>query len=322
MDISQEIPEQKHAAAQPGWTYRRFKNIESYLLLLPALLILTLFFLYPALYNIYLSFQKISLFQLTKGGAWVGWDNYVELFTDGNIGLALKNTLIWLTLATVAMRLVMGMILALLLNADVLRRWRLSGLATTLSLIPWVVPPVVAIAVWKMMLHPTYGAINQLLISVGVIEQGIPFLVKTNTVWWSVIAIVVWRELPFVAISFLAGLKSIPSELYEAARVDGASPLQLFIYITLPMLQPVIIVVTLLTVIWTYNNFIYVWLTTQGGPGNFTQVLATQMYLEAFTNFRLGYGAAVGVLMSLIMLVFSVVYFFTIFRRGVDETGL
>jgi multiple sugar transport system permease protein len=173
-----------------------------------------------------------------------------------------------------------------------------------------------------MMLHPRYGAINQILMEVGVLNEGIPFLVKTNTVWWAIIAIVVWRELPFVSISLLAGLKSIPHELYEAARVDGASPWQLFLHITLPMLQPVIVIVVLLTTIWTYNNFIYVWLTTQGGPGNFTQVLATQMYTEAFTNYRLGYGATVGVLMSLIMLLFSVIYFFTILRRNMEESGL
>lgn len=322
MDISQPLAEKEHENRRFRWTYSRIKNIEAYMLLIPALAILALFFLYPAIYNIFLSFQNISLFQLTEGGEWVGWSNYTEMLRDEEVRLSLTNTVIWLTFATVAFRLVLGMGLALLLNAEALRRWHLSGVATTLSLIPWVVPPVVAVAVWKMMLHPRYGAINQILMEMGVLNEGIPFLVKTNTVWWAIIAIVVWRELPFVSISLLAGLKSIPHELYEAARVDGASPWQLFLHITLPMLQPVIVIVVLLTTIWTYNNFIYVWLTTQGGPGNFTQVLATQMYTEAFTNYRLGYGATVGVLMSLIMLLFSVIYFFTILRRNMEESGL
>lgn len=302
--------------------YRRKLLLSSYLLILPALAILALFFLYPALYNIYLSFQKISLFQLAKGGQWVGFENYIELISDENVHLSLRNTMIWLTFVTVFLRLILGMGLALLLNADVLRRWRLSGLATTLALIPWVVPPVVAVAVWRLMLHPRYGAINQILLELGIINDGIPFLVKTNTVWWSIVAIVVWRELPFVAISLLAGLKSIPNELYEAARVDGANPLQAFINITLPMLRPVMVVVILLTTIWTYNNFVYVWLTTAGGPGNYTQVLATQAYTEAFTNYRMGYGATVGVLMSATMMVFAVVYFFAVFNKNHEDSNL
>lgn len=308
--------------ASQRWNYRRFQSLESYLLLVPALAILTLFFLYPASYNIALSFQKISLFQLREGGEYVGLANYEELIHDEDLGAVLKNTVVWLTLATVGLRLLLGMGLALLLNAAVLQRWRLSGVATTLTLIPWVVPPVVAVATWKLMLHPRYGAINQIGTELGLLDEGIPFLVMTDTVWWSIVAIVVWRELPFVAISFLAGLKSIPDDIYEAARVDGASRVQSFAFVTLPMLRPVIIIVTLLTVIWTYNNFVYVWLTTQGGPGNYTQVLATQVYTEAFTNYRLGYGATVGVLMIVTMLVFALIYFVTVFKRNVDEGAI
>jgi multiple sugar transport system permease protein len=305
--------------ASTGKNQKLAKQIESYLLLLPALLILALFFFWPALYNFLLSFQRISLFDLAKGGTWIGLSNFVELAGDPLAALALKNTVLWLTMATVVLRLGLGLGLALLLDASVLRRWRLSGLARSMMLIPWVTPPVVAIAAWKWLLHPRYGAINQILVETGLIHDGIPFLVKTSTVWWAIVAIVVWRELPFVAISLLAGLQSIPGELYDAARVDGASEIRLFWHITLPLLRPVLVVVTLLTVIWTYNNFVYVWLTTQGGPGNFTHVLATEMYTEAFTNYRMGYGAAVGVLMSAIMLIFSIIYFQTIFKKSVGQ---
>jgi multiple sugar transport system permease protein len=130
----------------------------------------------------------------------------------------------------------------------------------------------------------------------------------------------VWRELPFVVISLLAGLQSIPGELYEAARIDGASEWGLIWHITLKLLRPVLAVVTLLITIWTFNNFLYVWLTTRGGPGQATQVLATQMYTEAFINYKLGYGAAVGVLMSVLMLVFAVAYFNTAFKRSMGQT--
>jgi multiple sugar transport system permease protein len=311
------IPGQAEVISNRRANARRF---EPYLLLLPALSVLFLFFFGPAVYNILLSFQKISLLELAKGGRWVGLENYIELAQDAQIRQILLHTVFWLTAVTVAIRLILGLGLALLLNNKVLERWRLKGLARSLVLIPWLTPPVVAVAVWQWMLHPRYGAINLILFELGLVNQGIPFLVQASTVWWSIVAIIVWRELPFVAISLLAGLQAIPDEIQEAARIDGASESGVFRYVTLPLLRPIIVIVTMLTTIWTFNNFVYVWLTTRGGPGNYTQVLATQMYTEAFTNFRLGLGASIGVLMSVIMMIFAVVYFLTVFRRSLGQT--
>jgi multiple sugar transport system permease protein len=292
-------------------------RLEPYTLISPALGVLLLFFFLPALYNLYLSLRDLSLFQLGTGGHYVGLDNFTELLTDRDTYLVLGNTLFWLTFVTVVMRLVLGTGLALMLNADVLKRWHLSGLATTLMLVPWMVAPVVTVAIWQWLLHARYGAFNQILLDLGLISQGVPFLVNTSTVWWAVIAMFVWRELPFTAIALLAGLQSIPADLYEAARIDGASKLGLFRHVTLPLLRPVLVVITMLTTLWTFNNFVYVWLATRGGPGNYTQVLATQVFNEAFVNYRLGYGAATGVLMSALMLLFALVYFGTVFRKNV-----
>jgi multiple sugar transport system permease protein len=294
-------------------------RLEPYGLLTPALIMLALFFFFPALYNLYLSLRELSLFQLSTGGTYVGLDNYVELFQDPDTGLILLNTAFWLTLVTVVIRLVLGVGLALMLDSEVLRRWRLSGVATTLMLIPWMVAPVVTVAVWQWMLHPRYGAFNHILLDLRLIDQGIPFLVNVSTVWWAVIAMIVWRELPFTAISVLAGLQAIPVDLYEAARIDGANRQQVFARVTLPLLRPTLVVVTMLTTLWTFNNFVYVWLATRGGPGNYTQVLATQVYNEAFVNYRLGYGSALGVLMGVLMLLFSILYFVTVFRRSVAQ---
>ncbi len=304
--------------ASSRWDLSR--RLEPYFLLLPALLILFLFFFGPGVYNIFLSFQEISLFQLAQGGEWVGLDYYAELAQDGEIRTVLWNTVFWLTLVTVAIRMVLGMGLALLLNTKALQRWHLNGLARSLLLLPWLTPPVVAVGVWQWMLHPRYGAVNLILFELGWIDQGIPFLVNASTVWWSIVTILVWRELPFVVISLLAGLQSIPQDLEEAARIDGADNFGVFRYITLPLLRPVIAIVILLTTIWTFNNFVYVWLTTRGGPGNYTQVLATQMYTEGFTNYKLGLGASIGVLMSLIMMVFAIIYFLTVFRRSLGQS--
>jgi multiple sugar transport system permease protein len=290
-------------------------NLDPLLLVLPAVAFLAAFFFSPALYNIWLSFQDLSLFQLTKAATFVGLRNFVELSGDSRFWLALWNTFFWLTAVTVAIRLALGLVLALLVNNPLLHRLRLAWLARSMLLVPWVTPPVVAVAAWQWLLHPRYGAVNQLLVSTGIAPDGVPFLVQTSTVWIAIVMIVVWREVPFVAVSYLAGLQGIPEELYESARVEGADRLQILLYITFPLLRPVTTVVTMLITIWTFNNFLYVWLATRGGPGNFTQVLATEMYTQAFTNFRLGYGAAWGMVMTLLMLAFSAVYFRRFFGR-------
>lgn len=290
------------------------RRLEPYTLVAPAILVLGLFFLAPTMYNIFLSFRDVTLFELGEGGTWIGLQNFREVLSDPLTRLSVKNTVLWLTIPTVLIRLILGLLLALLVNASVFRRWHISWLIRSLLLIPWITPPVVAVAAWKWLLDARYGAINQLLLELGVIDEGIPFLAKTSTVWPSILTMLTWRELPFVVIAFLAGLQSIPGDLREAARVDGATEGRIFFSITLPLLRPVVAVVALLTTIWTFNNFVYVWLATRGGPGDYTQVLATQMYSTAFNDYRIGAGAAIGVIMSLIMLVFAIVYFTTVMR--------
>lgn len=295
------------------------RYLRPFFLIGPSIALLLLLFLSPAFYNVFLSLQDISLFHLKNGGTFVGIENYLQLFRDHEFRLSLWNTLIWLTFTTVVVRLLLGLALALLLDAPVLKRLKLAGVARSALLIPWVTPPVVAVAAWEWLLQPRYGAVNQILRGIGIIKHGIPFFEQTSTVWIAICIIIVWREVPFVAISILAGLKGIPEELYESARVEGATNLQVFRRIKLPLLRPVLTIVTLLTVIWTFNNFLYVWLSTGGGPGNFTEVLATEMYKEAFVNYRLGYGATVGIVMVLLMLLFTIGYFKTVFARNVQE---
>jgi multiple sugar transport system permease protein len=290
--------------------------LEPYALVLPAMLILAFFFAGPALYNIALSFQNVSLFELGQSNEWVGLANFAAVLTGGGLGAAFFNTAVMQTLVTVVLRLLFGLGLAILLNADVFKRWRLGWLVRSLVLIPFVTPPVVAVAAWKWLLDPRYGAINQLLLSLGFIERGIPFLSRTSTVWGAIEAMLIWRELPFVVITFLAALQSIPRELKESARIDGASEFQIHMRIVLPMLKPVIAVVALLTTIWTFNNFVYVWLATRGGPGDYTQVLATKMYTVSFVDYRVGEGAAIGVLMSIMMFAFALGYLAVLSRKG------
>ncbi len=281
---------------------------QPYVLLAPAMLVMALLFLFPAVYNVVLAFQRLSPYDAPGDAVWVGLQNFRDVFTDPQTGRSAFNTVFWLTAVTVAIRLVAGMALALLLQSPVLERWKLRGVCRTLVLVPWMIPPVVAVASWKWLLDANSGVINQILVQAGVIDNGIPFLAQTSTVWWSVVTILVWRELPFVVIVLMAGLQGIPKEQYEAASLDAVNRWQSFRFITIPNLRPVLTVIVLMTVIQTFNNFVYVWLSTGGGPGTYTQVLATQLYSAAFVSNSLGEGAAIGLLMSAVMAVFALVY--------------
>jgi len=311
MTVATSIARAPAARPARSWSTR----LEPYALVLPAMIVLAFFFAGPAIYNVALAFQDLSLFDLGKEGRWVGFANFQEVLTNPSTAHALYNTAIPLTLVTVVGRLLLGLGLALLLNASVFSRWRLGWLVRSLVLVPWVTPPVVAVAAWKWLLDARYGVVNQLLVATGIIDRGIPFLAKTSTVWGAVETMLIWRELPFVVITLLAALQSIPSDLREAAKMDGANEFQIQTSIVLPLLKPVLTVITLLTTIWTFNNFVYVWLATRGGPGDYTQVLATQMYMTSFVDYRMGAGAAIGVVMTLIMFVFALVYFFIMFRE-------
>lgn len=290
-------------------TISRSQRRQPLLLTGPALAVIALLFLFPAVYDIILAFQKLSPYDSPGDAVWIGLSNFTALFTSQQTASAAWNTAFWLTAVTVVIRLVLGMAIALLLQSDVLGRWKLRGVCRTAVLVPWMVPPVVAVACWKWLLDANSGVLNQVLVGLGFLPHGVPFLAQTSTVWWSVIAIVVWRELPFVVIVLMAGLQSIPREQYEAASLDSAGSWKSFLHVTIPNLRPVITVVVIMTVIQTFNNFVYVWLTTGGGPGTYTQVLATQLYSAAFINNDLGKGAAIGIVMSAVMAIFAIAYF-------------
>lgn len=297
-------------------TKRRGERLQPYLLSTPALVIVALLFLFPSVYNVVLAFQKLSPYQDVSDAQWVGFRNFENILTDPQFAGAAFNTVFWLTLVSVVLRLAFGMVLAVALHSPILRRWKLRGVARTMALIPWMVPPVVAIAAWKWILDGNSGVLNQALVSLGIIDAGVPFLAQTSTVWWCIIAIVVWRELPFVVMVLLAGLQSIPDEQYEAASLDGAGRWMSFLNVTLPNLRPVLTIVVLVTVIATFNNFVYVWLITGGGPGTFTTVLATELYSTAFFGNDLGGAAAIGLVMTAIMAVFAVMYMRVTSKEG------
>jgi len=287
--------------------------------LVPAFFFLAAFYVYPTLFNLEISFTDLGIFTLRKGGDWIGIENYAELLSSPDFRRVLMNTVLWLTCVGVTVRIVLGLALAFLLNSQALRRWHLTTPARLLLIVPWATPPVVAIIVWRWMLDPRVGSINHALAALGIVDQPIPFLSDANWVWPSIILIITWNTLPLVTLTFLASLQSLSSELIEAAEIDGANGIQLLRYIYLPHLKPAIIVMVLMSTFWTFNNFVYVWLTTGAGPGLYTNVMATEVYIKGFIDGRLGFSAATGVVMATIMTLFGLIYLRVIASRELVE---
>jgi multiple sugar transport system permease protein len=277
-------------------------------MLVPAFFFLVMIYVYPVAFNLTNSFTDLSLFGLRRGGNWIGLDNYLELITSSDFRRVLWNTVVWLTLIAVGVRIVLGLLLALLLNSEVLAKYRLRTISRVLLLVPWATPPIVAIVIWRWLLDPRLGEINQVLLWLGAVDRPVAFLSEAPWIWPALITIITWNTLPLVTLTFLASLQSLPRELIEAAQVDGATRLQLARHVIIPHLKPAIIVMTLMSTFWTFNNFVYVWLTTAAGPGLYTNVMATEVFMKAFIDGRLGYSSAVGIVMATIMVMFGAIY--------------
>ncbi len=224
---------------------------------------------------------------------WVGLENYVKLTFDGFFQRAVANSFIF-TFGSVAVKTVLGMAMALVLTSNI----RFRSFFTGVLLIPWVAPTVVTALNFLWIFDYSLGVLNYLLVRVlHILPRGVGWLSEPGTAMASVIAVNIWRGFPFFGISFLAGMKGIPAELYEAAAVDGAGAVRRFRYVTLPGLRNIVIIVLLLSTIWTFNDFQIVYILTKGGPGGATQVLPVFTYEMAFGAQRLGEAVAVALYM-------------------------
>ena len=288
---------------------KRSERIFIFATLAPTFAILFALYVYPTFFNLLNSLTDLKLTTLRRGGEFVGLANYEALLTGKNFPGALWNTVFWLTAVPLVIRIVAGLALALLLNANVLARLRLVTITRLCTLVPWATPPIVAVVAWRWLLDGSVGPINAFLLEWHLIDRPIAFLANLNFVWPSLVLIMVWNTLPLVTITFLAALQSVPVELLEAAEADGAGPVNRFLHVTLPHLMPSIVVMTLMLIFWSFNNFVYVWLATGAGPGLLTNVLATEIYLRAFVDLDLGMSSAVGMVMAACMIVINYFYY-------------
>lgn len=280
-------------------TFARRQALWGYLLVLPVGLVLLGLVAYPFLYAIFISFTSRVV---GDAGEWVGFANFRYLLGQPSFTRAITNTVVLVVVSDV-LKLVIGLGLALLLN----ERIKGQGLFRALVLLPWAMPGFVAFLVWRLLFLPIGGGVNLLLAETGLHGGVIDWLGQKSTALPAVIVATVWRGFPFWCISFLAALQNVPSELYEAAKVDGASAWQRFWAVTLPGIRPVILVVVLLSSIWTANSFENIWIMTQGGPSDATMVFPVLAYFGMQTQ-RLGEAAAVSVALipALLILVFFV----------------
>jgi ABC-type sugar transport system permease subunit len=261
-----------------------------YALLIPLAIVLFLLLAYPIFTALGITLQEKKL---GLPGTFVGLQNYRELlFEDPHFWRVVKNGFIF-TFGSVTAKLVVGMIMALVLNRRILFR----GLFRGLLLMPWVAPTAVTALSWRWILD-MMGVLNLTLRDLGLMDLPIPWLAQYGTALLALVIVNTWRGFPFFGVTLLAGMQAIPQEMYEAAEVDGASSWQRFWHITLPSLRTVMLVVYILSTIWTFNDFAIVWLLTRGGPGHATDVFATYTYKTAFEASRMGYGQTVSVMLA------------------------
>lgn len=281
------------------------QELQGYAFVLPCVLMLLLVLGFPTTIAVVNSFtplwSEVKTFTL---------ENYVKLARDDLFWNALSITFRFVG-STVLLHLIVGLAVALALNVEI----KGHRFFRVIAILPWTVPDVISGLMWRFMYNPTSGIINDLVRSSGVTKRYIEWLAHPRLALPSVIFADVWRGYPFVMIILLAGLQAIPRELYEAARVDGATALQEFRHITIPLLKRMIIVAVALDTIWQFRRFGLVYNMTLGGPGHVTEILSLYVYKQYFRYFNFEYASAIAVVMAVIMLIISFPYVRMIVRR-------
>jgi multiple sugar transport system permease protein len=273
------------------------KNWSAYLFLAPGLLHFAIFTLFAVSFAFYISFHDWNIIQPDK--PFVGFENYVRLFKDPRFIRAVTNTLTFLV--GVPLGLATGLSVALLLNTKV----RGQAIYRTLFYIPVVTPLVVSSIIWKWVYQGDYGLLNYYLLKFGIIQQKIVWLADPDLALPALIIMMIWGGTGGTMVIYLAGLQSIPEEMYDAAKVDGASAFQRLLYITIPLLKPTTFFLLITSVIGTFQIFTEVYIMTNGGPLNRTTTIAYYLYTNAFRELDMGYATAMAFVLFAMIFVFT-----------------
>ncbi|WP_313195416.1 sugar ABC transporter permease [Shinella zoogloeoides] len=291
-----------HAAYHPATRpfRKRFADAaEPYLYSAPALILIVAVMLVPLVLGISYAFRDIQLLNPFSGG-FIGLDHFRALGQDQAFFRALRNTL-WWTGASVFLQFIFGLILALLLDKPFAGR----GLAQALCFLPWAVPSFLAGLNWAWLFNPVIGPLPHWMYAFGILDAPNNILSDPQLAMWGPIIANVWWGIPFFAITLLAALQAIPRDLYEAASIDGAGPVQRFVSITLPFLAPTIAITILLRTVWISNFADLIVVMTNGGPADRTQIVASYIFTQAFKRLDFGYASAIALVLLVLLLVYS-----------------
>ena len=295
---------------KPTTKPKRREQLAGVLTISPALILILGLTLYPVAYSVWLSLlEKHSFFPQER---FIGLENYFYLWKDAEFWSSLWLGIVY-SIWTIVIQVVLGVAAALILNETFVGR----GLVRAIVLFPYMVPTIVAVILWKWLLNDMYGIVNYWMVALRFVKDPISWL-GADHIMLSTIIMSIWQFFPFVLLSILARLQTIPPELYEAAKVDGASAVRRFLHVTLPQIRGILFVVILLRSIWMFTKFDTVWLMGEGaGAGRFIRTLPVYAYMRTLTYYQAGLGAALAVIMFAILVVCTVIYF-RMFREEAD----
>ncbi len=291
---------------------RATKKLIPFAYLSPTMLLLLVLSLIPIVTVFYYSMMDNVI--MNKNPVFVGIANYVEIVLDDVFQQAFLNTM-YFTVMSVIFHLILGLSFALLLNTKLLGPTT-KALFRVVYILPWVFTATIIAVLWRLMLNPN-GIVNYMLNTLGLANGPIEWLSSRQLALHAVTFINIWAGYPFYMVSLLAGLQGIPGELYEAGTIDGANGRQLFRYITLPQLKPIIISLAMLDFIWTMHQFTLIWMTTGGGPIHVTEMLSTFTYKQAFTSYEFSHASASAFIVLLLSM--FVALFYVKQQRASDE---
>jgi multiple sugar transport system permease protein len=286
------------------------RNSQQLQFLLPVFLLVTVFSLLPLLRGMYLGFTD---YRLGDPITFNGLANYGQMLKDEFFWRSFRVGIVW-TVVVTAGQIILGMGLALLLQ----RKAPFSSIYQVIILVPWAMPPIIRAVVWRQIYDVDTGVVNAFFQGLGILDKPVNWLTSFEYAIPAVIVVGLWGEIPKAAIFLYAGLQSIPHDLYEAGHLDGANAFQSFRFITLPMLRPILAATVSLSFIWNFNMFGVVWVLTQGGPGGLTRLPMLAAYEEAFRYGYVGYAAAIGNVMVVLL---SIAMFFYLRIQLRDQVG-
>jgi len=278
------------------------KKMQPWLFLIPVLLVLLLLFGYPLINSVIMAFQNYKLTQ-PDNIYFTGFENFMKLFGDSDSLMIIKNSIIYVVVSVIGQSL-LGLILAVALK----KQFRGRGLYQSIVFLPWAFSGFVVGLIFRWSFNGEYGVLNDILMKLGLINGKLAWLGTPGLSLAVIIIAMIWMGIPFFAIMILAALQSIPTDVYEAADVDGCGTIRQFFQITLPYIKPTLITTILLRTIWIFNSFDLIVIITAGGPANSSQTLPAYMYSKAFGTYDFGFAAALGVALMIILALYALIF--------------